>query len=98
MGTLGADGGYNSSQEYNREKVVLAHTWRTNIGTLDSSISNTQTETVGRLIPARAQNLSKTVTPRLLESEDTIFDTKFTTQHFSGHNITLRRSMVGYKH
>ena len=89
LGTLGADGGYNSSQEYNREKVVLAHTWRTNIGTLDSSISNTQTETVGRLIPARAQNLSKTVTPRLLESEDTIFDTKFTTQHFSGHNITL---------
>ncbi|MFV5382501.1 TonB-dependent receptor domain-containing protein [Acinetobacter towneri] len=89
LGTLGADGGYNSSQEYNREKVVLAHTWRTDIGTLDSSISNTQTETAGRLIPARAQNLSKTVTPRLLESEDTIFDTKFTTQHFSGHNITL---------
>lgn len=89
LGTLGADGGYNTSQEYNREKAILAHTWRTNIGTLDSSISNTKTETVGRLIPARAQNLSKTVTPRLLESEDTIFDTKFTTQHFRGHNITL---------
>ena len=89
LGTLGADGGYNTSQEYNREKAILAHTWRTNIGTLDSSISNTQTETVGRLIPARAQNLSKTVIPRLLESEDTIFDTKFTTQHFRGHNITL---------
>ncbi|MEN8398996.1 TonB-dependent receptor domain-containing protein [Acinetobacter towneri] len=89
LGTLGADGGYGPSQEYNREKMILSHTWRTDVGTLDSSISHTQTETVGRLIPARAQNLSKTITPRLLESEDTIFDTKFTTQHFNGHNLTL---------
>lgn len=89
LGTLGANGGYNSAQEYNREKIILAHSWKTSVGTLDSSISNTQTETVGRLIPSRAQGLSQAVTPRLLESEDTIFDSKFTTQHFSGHNITL---------
>ena len=89
LGTLGANGGYNSSQEYNREKMILAHTWRNSLGTLESSVSNTQTETIGRLIPSRAQGGSTVVTPRLLESEDTIFDTKFTTQHFDGHSVTL---------
>ena len=89
LGTLGANGGYDKAQEYNREKMILAHTWRNNIGTLDSSITNTQTETVGRLIPSRAQNGSTMITPRLLESEDTIFDTKFTTKHFNGHNMTV---------
>ena len=89
LGTLGANGGYNEAKEFNREKFILAHTWRNNIGILESSISNTQTETIGRLIPSRAQNGSTVITPRLLESEDTIFDTKFTTQHFDEHNITL---------
>jgi outer membrane receptor for ferrienterochelin and colicins len=69
--------------------MILSHTWRSNIGTLESSLANTQTETVGRLIPARAQNMSQAITPRLLESEDTIFDTKFTTNYINGHNITL---------
>lgn len=89
LGTLGADGGYDESQEYNREKMILAHTWRNKFGILESSISNTQTKTEGRLIPSRAQNGSKAITPRLLESEDTIFDTKFTTQHFSDHSIAV---------
>ena len=79
LGTLGANGGYDKAQEYNRDKIILAHTWRNQIGTLESSIANTQTETIGRLIPARAQNMSQAITPRILESEDTIFDTKFTT-------------------
>ncbi|MCH7320010.1 TonB-dependent receptor [Acinetobacter sp. ANC 5659] len=89
LGTLGANGGYAESQKYNREKYILAHTWRSDFGNLESSISNIQTETIGRLIPSRAQNGSKAITPRLLESEDTTFDTKFTTEHFSGHKITL---------
>ena len=63
----------------NRDKIILSHIWRNQIGTLESSIANTQTETIGRLIPARAQNMSQAITPRILESEDTIFDTKFTT-------------------
>lgn len=89
LGTLGANGGYADAQEYNRQKMILAHTWRTKYGTLDSSLANTQTETVGRLIPSRAQNLSEAITPRTLESEDTIFDTKFTSQHFDKHSLTL---------
>ena len=89
LGTLGANGGYDEAKEFNRDKVILAHTWRNKVGTLESSISNTQTETIGRLIPSRAQGGSMVISPRLLESEDTIFDTKFTTQHFDKHNITL---------
>lgn len=89
LGTLGANGGYDKAQEYNRDRIVLAHTWRNGIGTLDSSISNTQTETIGRLIPSRAQAGSNVISPRLLESKDTIFDTKFASQYFDAHNITL---------
>lgn len=89
LGTLGANGGYDRAQEYNRDRIVFAHTWRTDIGTLDSSISNTQTETIGRLIPSRAQAGANVISPRLLESKDTIFDTKFASQYFDGHNITL---------
>ncbi|KEC85423.1 MULTISPECIES: TonB-dependent receptor domain-containing protein [Acinetobacter] len=89
LGTLGANGGYDKSKEFNRDRLTLVHTWRNKIGTLESSISNTQTETIGRLIPARAQAGSNVITPRLLESEDTIFDTKLATQYFKGHNITL---------
>ena len=89
LGTLGANGGYDKAQEYNRDRIVLAHTWRNGVGTLDSSISNTQTETVGRLIPSRAQAGSNVISPRLLESKDTIFDTKFASQYFDAHNITL---------
>lgn len=89
LGTLGANGGYDKTKEFNRDRLVLAHTWRNKIGTLESSISNIQTETIGRLIPSRAQAGSSVITPRLLESEDMIFDTKLATQYFKGHNITL---------
>ncbi|CEI51722.1 TonB-dependent receptor; Outer membrane receptor for ferrienterochelin and colicins [Acinetobacter bereziniae] len=89
LGTLGANGGYDKAKEFNRNRIVLAHTWRNKIGTLDSSISNTQTETIGRLIPSRAQAGSNAINPRLLESKDTIFDTKLATQYFDAHNITL---------
>ncbi len=89
LGTLGANGGYADAQEYNRDKLWLSHTWRSAYGTLDSSISNTQTETIGRLIPSRAQNASTAANARLLESEDTIFDTKFSTQHFDNHSLTV---------
>ncbi|MDY6523399.1 TonB-dependent receptor [Acinetobacter faecalis] len=89
LGTLGADGGYADAQEYEREKLVLAHTWRNNIGTLDSSLSQNKTETIGRLIPSRAQEGSKAITPREMKSKDLIFDTKFTTQAVSGHKMTI---------
>lgn len=88
LGTLGADGGYGPSQEYQREKYLIAHNWRSPWGSLESSLSQNNTETIGRLIPARAQGLSVAINPRLLKSEDTIFDTKFT-GNFASHNFTV---------
>nr|WP_278357290.1 TonB-dependent receptor [Acinetobacter lwoffii] len=89
LGTIGANGGYADTMEFNRDKYVAAHQWRNTIGTLDNSLTYNTSETVGRLIPSRAQAGSLEENPRLLESEDLIFDTKFTTQAIDGHNITL---------
>ncbi len=89
LGTLGANGGYADSQEFERDKLVLSHTWINDLGTLDSSITNNKTETIGRLIPARAQELSQTITPRNLSSEDIIFDTKFATSAIDKHKVIV---------
>lgn len=94
LGTLGAAGGYEQAQEYNREKLALIHEWQNSLGQLDSSISQNKTETVGRLLPARLLplengNLTTQTLPRLLESEDLVFDTKFSTQYFENHNLVF---------
>ena len=95
LGTLGAAGGYGAAQEYNREKWAAIHEWKNNFGQLDSSLTYNTTETIGRLLPARMlpleenEALTKVNVPRLLESEDLVLDTKFSTQHFENHNLVL---------
>ncbi|NMG37371.1 TonB-dependent receptor [Azoarcus sp. TTM-91] len=76
LGTLGAAGGYGPTQKYNRDKFLLAHNWRTGSGLLESSLSYNETETVGRLIPARMIGRSG---DRGLTTKDFIFDTKYVT-------------------
>jgi outer membrane receptor for ferrienterochelin and colicins len=76
LGTLGQAGGYEKKQQYNRDKLLLAHNWRLDNGVLESSLSYTESETVGRLIPARLIGRSG---DRGLKSEDLIFDTKYVT-------------------
>ncbi|PJI35345.1 MULTISPECIES: TonB-dependent receptor domain-containing protein [Acinetobacter] len=90
LGTVGPAGGYDNEMEFNRDKYVLAHQWRNDIGTLDSSITRNESETVGRLIPSRMQGGDLvTKTPRLIESEDTIFDTKLSVNSIANHNLIL---------
>ncbi|MDV4316622.1 TonB-dependent receptor domain-containing protein [Acinetobacter indicus] len=94
LGTLGAAGGYDSAQEYNREKWALIHEWKTDLGQLDSSLTQNKTETVGRLLPARMlplvnNELTTDYVSRELESEDVVFDTKFSTQYFENHNLVI---------
>ncbi len=72
LGTLGT-GGYAEEQRYNRDQAVLAWTGEFEIGTLDSSLMRSRTETIGRLIPPGVVGAG---TPRSLESENTVFDTK----------------------
>ncbi|MDQ7969330.1 MAG: TonB-dependent receptor [Oxalicibacterium faecigallinarum] len=85
LGTLGTAGGYGPAQEYTRDKILLAHNWRTNSGVLESSISYNETETQGRLIPARLIGRSG---DRNLTSKDLIVDTKFVTA-FGNHTMIV---------
>lgn len=89
LGTLGAAGGYEKEQQYDREQYTLFHTGRLGFGTLESSVMRNTTETKGRLNPA----LIKTpgITPggkRKLESENTIFDTKLLFS-LADHNFSV---------
>lgn len=94
LGTLGAAGGYDDAQEYNREKWAVIHEWKSQYGQLDSSISNNTTETIGRLLPARMlplenNALTKKYIPRQLESEDLVVDSKFTTEIIDNHRLVI---------
>lgn len=89
LGTLGAAGGYEKEQRYNREQYLLAHTGRFAFGTLESSLLHNTTETIGRLNPS-AINTPGIVAGarRTLESENTIFDTKLLTS-IGNHHLTF---------
>lgn len=94
LGTNSAAGGYSDAQEYNREKWALIHEWNSAYGKLDSSLTRNNTETIGRVLPARMLPpvngaLTKESVPRLLESEDLVFDTKFSTQQFDNHSLVI---------
>ncbi|MCK7608544.1 TonB-dependent receptor [Acinetobacter portensis] len=82
-------GGYTNEQTYERSKFYVNHAWKNSFGRLESSLSYNETETIGRLIPSRAQQMSNESNPREIKSEDIIFDTKFTTQLFDNHNLTI---------
>lgn len=83
--------GYADSQEYERTKAYISHEWQAELGRLESSISRVETETVGRLLPAGMLSApeNQNFINRKLSSEDIYFDTKFTTQHFENHNLTI---------
>lgn len=94
LGTLGAAGGYDKSQEYNREKWAAIHEWKSELGQLDSSVTHNTTETIGRLLPARMLplvngSLTKNYVPRLLESEDLVVDTKFSTDLIENNKLVI---------
>ena len=75
LGTLGS-GGYSPEQRFNRSNYVLAHSWRTRLGTLDTTVTRNETETVGRLIP----NGTPGAVPgsaRTLEARNDIIDSRF---------------------
>ncbi|CAD5106406.1 TonB-dependent receptor domain-containing protein [Zestomonas carbonaria] len=89
LGTLGASGGYEEEQRYEREQYSLAHTGRFGFGTLESSLMRNTTETIGRLVPALLNTPGIVAGgPRKLESENTIFDTKLLLS-FGNHNLTV---------
>lgn len=91
LGTLDRPGtyrGYLPQQKFNRDQVTLAHTLRMANSVLESSISQTKTETIGRTIPTGWTGSKPAGSPRTLESTSTIFDTKLVTS-LDNHMLTV---------
>ncbi|MFT0213101.1 TonB-dependent receptor [Pseudomonas sp. F1_0610] len=87
LGTLG-DGGYTKEQRYERDQYTVFYEGNFNIGLLEASLMQNNTETFGRTNPA----LIKTpgIIPlgkRKLREEDTIFNIKLLSQ-LGDHNLT----------
>ncbi|MFD1033469.1 TonB-dependent receptor domain-containing protein [Sphingomonas hankookensis] len=75
LGTLGS-GGYAPEQRFNRSNYVVAHSWRTALGTLDTTLTRNETETIGRLIPNGTPG-KVPGSPRTLEARNDIVDSRF---------------------
>lgn len=75
LGTLGS-GGYAPEQRFNRSNYVLAHSWRTRLGALDTTVTRNETETIGRLIPNGTPGAIPG-SPRTLEARNDIIDSRF---------------------
>ena len=75
LGTLGS-GGYAPEQRFNRSNYVLAHSWRTSLGTLDTTLTRNDTETIGRLIPNGTPGATPGA-PRTLQARNDIVDSRF---------------------
>ena len=75
LGTLGS-GGYAPEQRFNRSNYVIAHSWRTGLGTLDTTLTRNETETIGRLIPNGTPG-KVPGSPRTLEARNDILDSRF---------------------
>lgn len=84
VGTLG-NGGYAETQRYHRDQVTLAWTGRFAAGTLETTLMDSTTETIGRLVPP---GLPGAGGPRVLETTNTVFDAKYVTD-LGAHRLSL---------
>ena len=84
VGTLGS-GGYAATQRYHRDQATLAWTGYFDIGTVDATLMDSTTETIGRLIPAGVPGAGS---PRTLETGNTVLDLKLVTG-FDAHTLTV---------
>lgn len=75
LGTLGT-GGYATKQQFKRTNYVAAHSWRTGLGTLDTTFTRNETVTIGRLIPNGTPGAIP-LSPRDLEGRNDILDSRF---------------------
>lgn len=90
--------GYKDSMRLNRNQVAIGHTGRFSSGLLESSLSYTTTETLGRTIPGTYANLGNPYPGfpnmivgdnRELETTNTVLDTKYVASFFDAHVTTI---------
>lgn len=88
LGNLGL-AGYTDEQKFNRDQIVLAHTWQVFGGVLDSDITRNATETIGRVLPNDVPGTDRQAgDPRDLEATNTIFNTRYG-RVFGAHTLTV---------
>ncbi len=84
--------GYEDELRFNRDQVAIGHTARLPAGTLESSLTHSTTETLGRTLPAGSAPdfgyEAEGGEPRLLENRDITFDSKFV-MPLGDHMLTL---------
>lgn len=84
--------GYEDEMRFNRDQVAIGHTGRFEAGTWESSISHSETETLGRTLPAgNAPDygyVAQGGEPRLLENRDIVVDSKFVAP-LGDHMVTV---------
>ncbi|MCG6658809.1 TonB-dependent receptor [Halomonas campisalis] len=84
--------GYEDELRFNRDQVAIGHTGRFAVGTLESSLTHSATETLGRTLPAGSAPTygyeAQGGEPRLLENRDIVLDTKLTLP-VDAHMVTL---------
>ncbi|WLI74511.1 TonB-dependent receptor domain-containing protein [Halomonas alkalicola] len=84
--------GYEDELRFNRDQVAIGHTARLPAGTLESSLTHSTTETLGRTLPAGSAPdfgyEAEGGEPRLLENRDITLDTKFV-MPLGDHMLTL---------
>ncbi|MCE8004567.1 TonB-dependent receptor domain-containing protein [Billgrantia ethanolica] len=90
--------GYDDHMRFNRDQIALGHSGRFAAGTWESSVTHAITETVGRTIPhpnagpgtphPALPHVPIIGSPRTLENEQTVLDTKFTT-NLGAHMLTF---------
>lgn len=88
--------GYKDELRFERDQVALGHTARFDFGTLDSSLTHNQTETLGRTIPGTLgvpydapYDYIVGGEDRKLKSTDVVFDTKLVAPVGDAHVFTV---------
>lgn len=87
--------GYSDELRFNRDQIAIGHTARLEAGTLESSLTRSMTETIGRTIPGETAGEAYEGFPsiivgddRTLETTNTILDSKFV-MPLGDHMLTL---------
>jgi len=75
LGRITTGRGYDDKLGFERDQYSLAHTWRMDAATLESSVARNRTETTGRLIPSGTPG-KVTDSKRKLEATNTLVDSK----------------------
>ncbi len=75
LGTQSVQGGYAPELRFNRDNYALAHSWRSGIGVIDTTLTRNITETIGRTVPPNTPG-AITGAPRNLKATNSIVDSR----------------------